>query len=148
MVYSFIMGRQILVTGGRDETDVELVERSLLDAAGMLPMWVPGPITLIHGGCHWRQPNGEIDPTRSVDQLAHQFAERMGWLIDVHPVSRAEWRRKGNQAFRDRNQAMVDLWPDICVVLPGGGGTADCARRAIAAGIPILRAAALVGSGR
>ena len=138
------MGRQILVTGGRDETDVELVERSLLDAAAWLPDWVPGPITLIHGDCKWRQPNGEIDPTRSVDQLADQFAERMGWIRDPHPVSRAEYRRKGKQAFYDRNQAMVDLRPDVCVVLPGGGGTADCARRAEMAGIPLLRAAVLV----
>lgn len=139
-----MMGRRILITGGRNETDFELVERSLLDAAGQLSNIVPGPITLIHGGCHWRMPNGEIDPTRSVDQLAHQFAENMGWLTDPHPVSRQEYRRKGKQAFYDRNQRMVDLRPDICVVLPGGGGTADCARRAEAAGIPLLRAAVLV----
>lgn len=138
------MGRQILVTGGRNETDFELVERSLLEAAARLSNIVPGPITLIHGGCRWRLPNGQIDPTRSVDQLAHQVAENMGWLTDAHPVSRAEWLRKGKQAFYDRNQAMVDLGPDICVVLPGGGGTADCARRAEAAGIPLLRAAVLV----
>lgn len=139
-----MMGRRILVTGGRYETDVELVERSLLDAAAGLPNVVPGPVTLIHGGCRHRLPDGQIDPTRSVDQLAHQFAERMGWIIDAHPVTRAQWLRRGDQAFRDRNQAMVDLRPDVCVVLPGGGGTADCARRAEAAGIPLLRAAVLV----
>lgn len=141
------MGRQILVTGGRDETDFELVERSLLDAAAQLPDFVPGPITLIHGACHHRLPDGQIDPTRSVDQLAHQIAEHMGWLIDAHPVSREEYRRKGKWAFYERNQAMVDLRPDICVVLPGGGGTADCARRAEAAGIPMLYARTLVGAG-
>lgn len=139
-----MMGRLILVTGGRYETDVELVERSLLDAAALLPNIVPGPITLIHGGCRWRLPDGRIDPTRSVDQLADQFAERMGWRRRPYPVSREAYRRKGKQAFYDRNQAMVDQRPDICVVLPGGGGTADCARRAEAAGIPLLRAAVLV----
>lgn len=135
------MGRQILITGGRDETDVELVERLLLDAADMLPNFVPGPITLIHGACYRRMADGQIDPTRSVDQLANQFAERMGWRIDAHPVTREEWLRKGVQAFHDRNQAMVDLGPEICVVAPGGAGTADCARRAEAAGIQLLRAA-------
>jgi hypothetical protein len=139
-----MMGRRILVTGGRNETDFELVQRSLLDAAALLSDIVPGPITLIHGGCYRRMPNGEIDPTRSVDWIAHQIAEHMGWITDPHPVTREEYRRKGNQAFYDRNQAMVDLRPDICVVLPGGGGTADCARRAEAAGIPLLRAAVLV----
>lgn len=139
-----MMGRRILVTGSRYGTDFELVERSLLDAAAQLSDLVPGPITLTHGGCFWRQPNGEIDPTISVDQIAHQIGEHMGWILDPHPVSRAEYRRKGKQAFYDRNQAMVDLRPDICVALPGGGGTADCVRRALAAGVPLLRAAVLV----
>ena len=135
-----MMRRQILVTGGRFETDVELVERLLLEAAAGLSNVVPGPVTLIHGGCRWRLADGSIDPTRSVDQLAHQTAERMGWRIREFAVTREQYLRKGKQAFYDRNHAMVDLGPDVCVVLPGGGGTADCARRAEAAGIPLLRA--------
>lgn len=37
-----------------------------------------------------------------------------------------------------RNQRMIDAKPDILIAFAGGTGTADCRKRAVAAGIPIV----------
>jgi hypothetical protein len=136
--------KRILVTGGRDYSDIEMVEKLLLAAVERLRPCSDGDIVVTHGDCKYRLANGEIDPTRSADHLAAGVAERMGWVNDPRPVTAADYARWGrHEAPKRRNTEMVALGPDICVAFPGGGGTADCARKAKAAGIPIMTVASL-----
>ena len=113
--------RRILVTGSRDWTDRELLERHLLlQSAGK------GTV-LVHGAC----PTG-------ADRLADEITYSWPWTVERHP---AEWYMHGKAAGPLRNQAMVDLGADVCIafLLPGSRGTVDCAARAEAAGIRTLR---------
>jgi len=137
------MVKRILVTGGRDYRDIGMVEKLLLAAAEQLQPCNDSDIIVTHGDCKYQLANGEIDPTRSADHLAAGVADRMGWINDPHPVTTADYDRWGDDAYLQRNTEMVAMDPDICVVFPGGGGTADCARKAEAAGIPIMTVASL-----
>jgi hypothetical protein len=64
-------------------------------------------------------------------------AGALGVAVEAHP---AEWARLGKRAGPSRNQRMVDAGADLCLAvhpyLANSKGTKDCARRAIAAGIP------------
>ena len=56
-------------------------------------------------------------------------------------VHEADWDQHGKAAGPIRNQAMVDSGADVCLAFFNGtprnrSGTADCRRRAIAAGVP------------
>jgi hypothetical protein len=52
----------------------------------------------------------------------------------------ALWTQHGKKAGPMRNQAMVDLLPEIGIAFPGGNGTADMAARCRAAKIPVVLA--------
>ena len=108
----------ILVCGGRDFTDWDVVRRALdpyLDAI---------PHTLITGGA------------RGADALAEQYATEFGWRVEVYP---ANWKRDGKAAGPIRNQQMLDeAAPNVVVAFPGGRGTADMVRRARAAGVEVV----------
>lgn len=132
------MAKRILVTGGRDYANRYAVELMLEAAARLLGEHRADEVTLVHGDCVRRNPDGSIDRDRSADQLAAQTALAFGWNVESHGVTDAEYRQHGDQIFRDRNQEMVDAGADICVVFPGGGGTADCSERARKAGIKRL----------
>lgn len=129
------MVKRILVTGGRDYANRYAVELMLEAAAGLLGPHEAAEVVLVHGDCKRYLPDGSVDPDRSADQLAAQTATGLCWAVEAHGVTDAEYERYGNQIFRDRNQEMVDAGADICVVFPGGKGTADCAERARKAGI-------------
>jgi NADPH:quinone reductase-like Zn-dependent oxidoreductase len=66
-----------------------------------------------------------------------EAARALGVAVEPH---RAEWVRLGKRAGPSRNQRMVDAGADLCVAvhrfIANSKGTKDCARRAIAAGIP------------
>lgn len=130
--------KRILVTGGRNYADIDMVETLLVGAAWRLGPCEPSDIVLTHGDCKRYLENGQFDPTRSADQLAAQVADRLGWTLDPKPVKKADYARWGKRAPLERNTTMVALGPDLCVVFPGGNGTADCARKARKAGIPII----------
>lgn len=129
------MPKRILVTGGRDYANRYAVELMLEAAARMLGPHEASDVVLVHGDCVRRNPDGTIDRDRSADQLAAQVALAFGWKVEPHGVTEAEYRQYGDRIFVQRNQEMVDLGADICVVFPGGDGTADCSRRAHRAGI-------------
>lgn len=129
------MLKRIIVTGGRDESNRALVEMGLEMAASLLGDHQASDVTLVHGDCKRYLPDGSVDPDRSIDQLAAQTALAFGWNVEPHGVTDAEYRQHGGWIFLERNQEMVDLGADICVVYPGGNGTADCSRRAHKAGI-------------
>lgn len=111
----------VLVTGGRDYSDVAAVERALSALR---------PGLLIEGGA-----NG-------ADALARTWAAQHG----VQPLrADALWGFHRKAAGPIRNSAMVRVAAllkaggaeVIVVAFPGGSGTADCAEKARAAGLDV-----------
>lgn len=118
----------VIVTGGRDFDDDELLWRVLNTLHQEQPITV-----LVHGDA------------KGADAMAKQWAESR--MPHVHTRSYpAEWGKHGRAAGPLRNQKMIDderaAGPVRCVVaFPGGRGTADCVRRAEAAGLTVIAAA-------
>lgn len=139
---------RILVTGSRDWSDPDVLGKALyevIEASGATE------VTIVHGAC----PSG-------ADKMAAEFCESEaawfdnmgGCLIEErHP---AEWNRhdagcpdwhRGQRVCRmaghRRNAEMVALGADTVVAFYKRGaankGTADCVRRAGAAGIEVRR---------
>ena len=103
---------RVLVCGGRDLRDEELIENTLdrLRAAR-------GPFDcLILGGA------------RGVDRIAGKWARKNGVLEwDFLP----EWHRAGTHDGAVRNQRMIaEALPELVIAFPGGNGTADMVERA------------------
>lgn len=82
-------------------------------------------LTLVHGGC------------RGVDAAFAKAFQDSGLAAEEHP---ADWANGGRRAGPERNARMVASGVDLCVAvhrfLANSKGTKDCARRAIAAGVP------------
>ncbi|WP_436776077.1 DUF2493 domain-containing protein [Yinghuangia sp. YIM S09857] len=112
---------RILITGSRDWDD----EKAVADGIGHMVARY-GDIIVTHGAC----PTG-------ADAIAERVSARLG--IPTEPMA-ADWRRKGRAAGPARNQRMVDLGPVVVLAFQrrGSRGTADCVRRANAAGIPVI----------
>lgn len=112
---------RVLVCGGRDFSDYDLVERTLA------PMWKPHETVLIHGDAP------------GADRLAESWLRRQFPVLD-HEIERypADWSSHGRAAGPIRNQQMIDIGkPDLVIAFPGGRGTADMVRRARATGIDV-----------
>jgi hypothetical protein len=113
---------RILVTGSRDLTDHKAVQRHIALAAAQAP---PGTrVIIVHGNA----PGADT------------FADRAALSLGLHPEAHdAPWHLLGQAAGPARNQEMVDAGADLCLAFFKRGGrnigTADCAARAIAAGI-------------
>lgn len=112
------MHQKVLVCGGRDYGDRRAVY-DILDRAHSV-----NPITLlICGGA------------RGADQLAAGWA---AYRSVPTKVFRADWEKHGRGAGPLRNQQMLTEGdPDLVIAFPGGRGTADMARRAEAASVPV-----------
>jgi hypothetical protein len=111
---------RVLVCGGRDLQDTELVE-STLDRLRA----TRGPFDcLILGGA------------RGVDRIAGKWARRNGVLEwDFLP----EWHRAGTNDAARRNQRMIfEALPELVIAFPGANGTADMVERAKAAGVEVI----------
>ena len=112
---------RVLVTGDRAwdcrDLAVSVVER-LIARYGR-------DLTLVHGGC------------RGVDAAFAAAAADAGLTVEAHP---ADWANGGRRAGPERNARMVASGVDLCVAvhrfLANSKGTKDCARRAVAAGVP------------
>lgn len=80
-------------------------------------------MTIVHGGA------------KGADTMAQDFALSHGTTFDIF---KADWNEHGRAAGPLRNQAMVDSGADYFLAFQynGSSGTADCIRRAYAAGIP------------
>ncbi len=131
------------LTGSRRWTDRQYLEDTLIDVwHDALQVGYTG-IELMHG-C-----------AEGADTMGHEWAWRTGFLIREFP---ADWqgpcgpecqpghRRRNRRnveycplAGHRRNQQMVDERPVLFVAAhyQGSTGTADCVRRAKAAGIPV-----------
>lgn len=117
---------RVIVTGSRNWDDFTVVWIAL---TGLLADH-PTDLTVVHGGC----PTG-------ADHYAAAWAAQYR-SVDVEPWP-ADWHRHGRAAGPLRNQQMVDAGADLVLAFfqPGAAnrGTADCVRRAEAAGIPVRR---------
>ncbi len=112
---------RVIVTGDRawDCRDLaEQVVRRLLAKYGQ-------GLVIVHGAAG------------GVDAAFGAAAEAEGVAVEPH---RAEWVRLGERAGPSRNQRMIEAGADFCRAfhrfVANSRGTKDCARRAIAAGIP------------
>jgi predicted Rossmann-fold nucleotide-binding protein len=106
---------KVLVCGGRDFDDQALLYDVLDEIESN-----EGPITLvIQGGAS------------GADELALDWAKYRG--KDCLTVA-ADWKTHGKAAGPIRNSKMLSYNPDLVVAFPGGAGTADMVKKAIAAG--------------
>lgn len=109
---------RVLVTGGRDFTDREMVFEAL-DFAGNIDL-------LIHGG------------QTGADDLADDWARSRGVFVAAFPVFPETWRRVGRSAGPMRNRMMFNLAPDTVIAFPGGDGTASTIQIAKSLKIPVV----------
>lgn len=118
---------KVLVCGGRDFNDYDLVYRTM------------GEID--HN--HW---NGAVHISEIVqggakgaDALAERWAEEMGVpVIAFH----ADWKSGGRAAGPIRNSKMLEYGPDLVVAFPGGRGTADMVGKAKRKGVEVIEVTA------
>lgn len=103
---------KILVTGGRDFDDFELLNLALSSLKDVLGT----NVTLAHGAA------------RGLDTMAGKWARDNGWQVLLYP---ANWKLYKNAAGPVRNQQMLDEFdPDLVLSFPGGSGTLDMTKRA------------------
>ncbi len=112
---------RVIVTGDRAWDCRELAE----DVVRRLVAKYGQGLVIVHGAAG------------GVDAAFGAAAEAQGVAVEPH---RAEWVRLGKRAGPSRNQRMVDAGADFCLAfhrfIANSKGTEDCARRAIAVGIP------------
>lgn len=109
---------EVIVTGGRDYSDVEKIRQvlNLLDVD-----------LLIHGACS------------GADTLAKEWGDYHGVKQHSFPVTEAEWNKIGKSAGPIRNIRMLEAYPNaVLVAFPGGKGTANCITEAKKRGHLIL----------
>jgi len=110
--------RRLLVCGGRDLSDPDLVYQALDMVHERKPIAL-----VIHGGA------------RGADTLAGEWAALRRIPVCVFP---ANWEHDGKGAGPIRNAAMLAHgMPSAVVAFPGGNGTADMVRRCLEAGLPV-----------
>ncbi len=101
---------RLLVCGGRDNTDGELLFERLDQLHAVMPVTV-----LIEGGAH------------GADELAAQWAEARGVQRLRFP---AAWKKFGRSAGPRRNhQMLVEGMPDLVVAFPAARARPTCWRR-------------------
>lgn len=113
---------RVLVCGGRDFDDAEMLNRFMDELAGDLVIDV-----VIEGDA------------RGADRMAGEWARRNA-INNIKYC--AEWEKLGRKAGPIRNQQMLDEGrTDLVVAFPGGRGTADMVKRAREAGIEVIEVA-------
>ena len=104
---------RVIVTGGRRFRDAYVAHRALDTCK---------PTVVVQGGA-----NG-------ADRLAREWAR-------IHKVPcitfHANWSVAGAKAGPIRNSEMIAAGADLVLAFPGGYGTADCVKKARAAGIEV-----------
>jgi len=109
---------RVIVCGGRDYDD-----------------WLHVNVTLSNLGEITHLAEGGAP---GADYLAAQWATRKGVM---HERYSADWLQHGKAAGPIRNALMLSHFkPDLVVAFPGGKGTADMVRRAVAADVKVVMA--------
>ena len=112
---------RVLVCGGRDFNDYDLLANTLVDLLGQ---YETEDVIFISGRA------------RGADRLGERFAKANNCELLVFP---ADWDKFGKGAGHIRNQQMIDEGkPDLVVAFPGGRGTQDMIRRAKKHGIEVI----------
>jgi hypothetical protein len=116
-----VQGTRVIITGCRHWEPVDLA----IEVLGRLAKKYGPGLVIVHGAAS------------GVDETFSNYASMLSISQERHP---ALWGKYGNRAGPTRNQEMVDLGAVLCVAvhrdIHNSKGTRDCARRAIAAGIP------------
>lgn len=114
---------RILMTGSRTWLNRAWIAAELDYIVAEAGVTDPADVTLVSGAC-----------PRGADHMAEEHAAARGWKIERHP---ANWNQHGRAAGFIRNQAMVDLGADVCVVFvrDGSRGATHTGRAAERAGI-------------
>jgi hypothetical protein len=118
---------RVIVCGGRDYNDRERVFAALDAANARRNISV-----LRHGACRDKRTK----ELKGADRWADEWGSERG--VEVQRFE-ADWDRLGPRAGPMRNQEMADAGADACIAFPGGRGTADMVRRAIAARIVVWK---------
>lgn len=108
--------KKVIITGGRDFNNASLVFDVLerIDAD-----------VIIHGDCS------------GADTLAAKYGKFKGLTVLNYP---AKWSVHGKAAGPIRNREMIELHPDaILIAFPGGRGTEDCIKQALAHKMTVLQ---------
>jgi YspA, cpYpsA-related SLOG family len=110
------VSRRVIICGSRGWSDRQRIEERLF--------YLPPDAVIVHGAA------------RGVDRIAHQEAEKAGFLLEPHP---AEWERYGKRAGFIRNEEMANLGADLLIAFWDGRsrGTLDMMERCAKYGIPI-----------
>lgn len=112
---------RVLVTGGRNYRDTAAIDREL---SSLHRKARHDCMRVIQGGAD------------GADRLAREWCHRNFVTYLNFP---ADWKTHGKAAGPLRNARMIaEGKPDIVIAFPGGRGTADCVRKARAAGIPVV----------
>lgn len=110
---------RILVCGGRDFNDRDLLYNSLL------PYINDTNLTIIHGAAS------------GADSMSHSWATAFKHNIESYP---ADWDKYGKRAGFIRNSQMLkEGKPDLVIAFPGGKGTQMMIHLAEAAKVPVLK---------
>lgn len=124
--------KTLLITGGRNYAFTQ-EDRAFLDALNCKH----GFVLLIEGGCRRRDYRGDFLPTADYDGYCWARSR------DIQPITMdANWAHNNRAAGPIRNSVMVLLASKLnalVVVFPGGRGTADCATKAEAFGLKVIR---------
>src|SRR5277367_4627497 len=111
---------RVLVCGGRDFDDEIVV------AAALTRLHIKSEISVIMHGA-----------ATGADSLADAWALSHGLIVIRYP---ADWRAHGRAAGPMRNRYMLNHGrPDLVMAFPGGRGTADMWRTALAAGVSMVQ---------
>lgn len=109
---------RILVCGGRDFSDSNLVSKVLNEYQSHKP-------TIIHGAA------------KGADSLSNYWAYENDCDVIAYP---ANWDKYGKRAGYIRNVQMLNEGkPDLVIAFPGGKGTQMMINLAEAAGIPVVK---------
>lgn len=113
---------RVLVCGGRDFDDYDLLEETLTNLFNEHNLWTEGVI--IHGAA------------KGADSLASVWADVEDIEEWAYP---AKWSEEGKAAGPLRNIRMLkEGKPDLVVAFPGGKGTAHMVKIAKEAGIKVI----------
>jgi hypothetical protein len=110
---------RVIVCGSRKWTDRDAIANRLFD--------LPIDTVVVHGAA------------AGADHIAGQEAQKLGLLVEEHPVTKADYAYYGNRAYFLRNQRMALLGADLCLAFWDGRsrGTSMMVDLADKHGIPI-----------
>jgi hypothetical protein len=124
---SEVIGKRVLVCGGRDFTNRDFVWNTLSDLDA-----TRGPFAVVIHGC-----------ATGVDSEAALVAEMLA-EIKREPRTkalgfRADWQKYGKAAGPIRNcRMLVEGKPDFVIAFPGGKGTANLVKKARSMRIEVI----------